>query len=275
MDSMNPNAESATTTLPSDTETKMSEQEQRERQRKEERRKEHIAMLESALKSVRPYNTLGTDMTDDAVYNLHARLIAQCASHLLSRHGKRLILDEYNKDVFKFLMLYFNGSPLALDVFPDANYSLDKNIMLVGEAGVGKTLIMDAMAMYLEKTHNPRAYKTVSHTQMLNYFKLHNNIDLFTFNTSDNDTYEGKPFSLCLNDMGLRTQKFYGNDTEAIIEEFLYARYEIWEQAGMATHITTNLDKNDIERLFNDEHGRLADRFKMFNVIHVGGSSRR
>ena len=50
MDSMNPNAESATTTLPSDTETKMSEQEQRERLRKEERRKEHIAMLESALK---------------------------------------------------------------------------------------------------------------------------------------------------------------------------------------------------------------------------------
>lgn len=261
--------ENTTTTSPSD--------EEKERLQRIEERKtlEHIELVRSALSETRLFCKPSQNFENKDVYGAHSALVMACANEILSRHGKKFILDDYNKQVVRFLMLYFNNSPLALKVFPDKDYSLDKNIMLVGEAGVGKTLIMDVFKLYLDRLHSPMAFHTVSQTQMLNHFKQNNNIDLFTFNTSESKTYEGKPFSLCLNDLGLRTQKFFSNDLERIIEEFLYARYEIWEQQCKATHITTNLDKENFDRLFGDEHGRLLDRLKMFNVIQVGGQSRR
>lgn len=256
---------SATTTSNSDTQKRIEEQ----------RAKENVEMVLNAIKSIKYYNLETQDFSNPDVYKAHSALVLHCANKLLSHHGKKFIVDEHNRDVLKFLMLYFNNSPLALNVFPDAHFSLDKNIMLVGPVGTGKTLIMDVMKMYLSLIHSPLEYKVFSQTQMLNYFKLHNNIDFFTFNTTDSRAFEGKPFHVCLNDIGLKTQKFYSNDTELIIEEFLYARYEIWEQQYKRTHITTNLDSKDIEELFNDGHNRLSDRFKMFNVIPVLGESRR
>ena len=79
-----------------------------------------------------------------------------------------------------------------------------------------------------------RAYTVISQTELLNYYKQHNNIDFYTYNTAEQRAYEGKPFSLCLNDIGLNTQRFYGNDTQQIVDEFLYARNEIWEQKNKA-----------------------------------------
>lgn len=232
-------------------------------------------MMRKAIAEIRAYEYHVPDFSNKEIYNLHSTLLLSCANYLLAKQHKKFVVDENNRDILRFLMLYFNRSPLALQVFPDRGYSLDKNILLVGSVGVGKTLLMDIFALYLSKMNSRSAYKVVSQTQMLNHFKQHNNIDLFTFNTSERCSFDGNPFSLCMNDIGLKTQKFYGNDTEMIIEEFLYARYEIWEQFGKFTHLTTNLDKQEIEELFYDKHGRLADRFKMYNVIPIKGNSRR
>lgn len=238
-------------------------------------RQRQIDSLLQALAETRPYNLRQNQLDDPTIYNLHAKLLVACANSILSRHGKSFVIDDDNKAILRFLLYYFNGSTLALDMFPDADYRLDKNIMLVGSVGAGKTLLMDAFALYLQKTNNQRKFTAISQTQLLNHYKQRNNIDYYTFNTADSRSFEGRPFSLCLNDMGLRTQRFYGTDTEIVIEEFLYARYEIWEQFGKWTHITTNLDKQEISSLFQDAHNRLADRFKMFNVIHLKGNSRR
>ena len=235
----------------------------------------HIELLQKALADVRGYEWHIPDFNDEYIRRSHSVLLQECANQLLAKKQMRFVVDDNNRDILRFLMLYFNSSPLALDVFPERGYSLSKNILLVGEAGVGKTLLMDVFSLYLSKINSRKQYKVVSQTQMLNHYKQNNNIDLFTFNTSARGTFDGNPFSLCLNDIGLKTQKFYGNDTEVIIEEFLYARYEIWEQFGKATHLTTNLTKQEIEELFYDKHGRLADRFKMFNVIPMKGNSRR
>lgn len=243
----------------------------------EEARKaqEHVEMVLRALKETCIYQQESQDFTDKAIYNAHSALIRACGNEILSHHGRQFIIDDYNRKVLRFLMLYFNNSPLALEVFKEKKYALDKNILLVGPVGTGKTLIMEVMRLYLSRIHSPLEYKVFSQTQMLNYFKQHNNIDFFTFNAADSKSFEGKPFHVCLNDIGLKTQKFYGNDMERVIEEFLYARYEIWEQQFKRTHITTNLDAKDIEELFADGHNRLSDRFKMFNVVPLLGESRR
>ncbi len=244
-------------------------------ERKERQVTEHVADIETIIARLQPARKKDIDMSEPRIYNTHSKLVYACANILLAKKNRTFVIDEYNKDVLRFLLYYFNGSPLALHVFPDRPYDLNKNIMLIGKAGTGKTLLMDVFAMYLRETHNHRAYTVISQTELLNYYKQHNNIDFYTYNTAEQRAYEGKPFSLCLNDIGLNTQRFYGNDTQQIVDEFLYARNEIWEQKNKAVHITTNLGKDEFKERFYDSHNRLADRFKMFNVIPLDGESRR
>ncbi len=215
------------------------------------------------------------DLSNETIYNLHMDMFLTCANNMLASQGRTFIVDEKNADIIKFLLYYFNNCQLALSVFPNRKYDLNKNILLIGDIGVGKTLIMDAFSLYLKETGNPRYFQCTSQTQLLNSYKLQNNIDKFIYNENETRSFSGNPYNLCLNDIGLQTQKFYGQDVKQVIDEFLYARYEIWATKGKFIHLTTNLDKQDIESLFNDEYGRLKDRFKMYNVVPIIGTSKR
>lgn len=234
--------------------------------------KQHFIQISQKLnKPAYRYDDLG----NSEIYNLHSNLLLQCANSVLVSQGRKFQVDDANKKVLRFLIYYFNNCPLALKVFENTNYSLDKNILLVGNVGTGKTLIMDAFALYLKETKNPNAFYNISQTQILNSYKLNNNLDKFIYNERDTRDFEGKPTNLCINDIGLPTSKFYGQDTKSILDELLYARYEIWTTNAKKTHLTTNLDKKDIQQLFQDDYGRLQDRFKMYNVIPMVGDSRR
>lgn len=235
----------------------------------------HLEKIQNLIEELYIPKRKEVDLSDPAVYRKHSQLLVACGNYLLSHKQERFVVDGNNQEVLRFLLYYFNGSPLALNVFPDRKYSLNRNILLIGKTGVGKTLLMDTFRLYLQKTNNPRAYYVTSQTELLNYYKQHNHIDLYTYNTNEQQRFEGSPLPLCLNDIGLGTQRFFGNDTQQIVEEFLYARNEIWEQRGKATHITSNLDKEEFNTFFSDKHNRLTDRLKMFNVIPLGGESRR
>lgn len=184
-------------------------------------------------------------------------------------------MDDNNRDILRFLLYYFNGCPKAEEVFPDKGYKCSNNILLCGKVGVGKTLMMQMFARYLELTNNPRAFKNLSVTQMINYYKLNNHIDRYTFNEDGSNKFEGNPFNICLNDIGLQTHQYFGTDTKVMICEFLYARNDIWQQQGKFAHITTNLTPKELKAYFEDGFGRLADRFRTYNVIHLKGESRR
>lgn len=184
-------------------------------------------------------------------------------------------VDEYNRDVLKFLMYYFNGCKLAESVFPNENYKIHKNLLLIGEPGTGKTMIMQIFSDYLRATKNENAFQNISATQLMNYYKVNGHIDKYTFNeTADPRASEGSPFNVCLNDLGLMTenQKSYGTALTQVTDEFLFARYEIYQQFGKRYHITSNLSVKDLKERFE---GRLVDRFKSFNVIELRGGSRR
>lgn len=188
---------------------------------------------------------------------------------------RQYMVDDDNRDVLKFLLYYFNGCRKAEEIFPDKGYTCHKNLLLCGEVGVGKTLMMQAFAKYLELTGNPRAFKNLSVTQMINYYKLHNHIDRYTFNEDGSKKFEGDPFNICLNDIGLQTHQYFGTDTKVMVCEFLYARNDIWAQQGKFAHITTNLTPKELRAYFDDGYGRIVDRFKSYNIIHLTGKSRR
>jgi predicted ATP-dependent protease len=214
-------------------------------------------------------------MEDREQYNTHAIMVKSIGDNLMLREFSDFEVDEHNAKVLRFLTYYFNDCKLAEQVFPDEDYKIHKNILLVGAPGTGKTMIMQVFAEYLRRIGSKNAFWNLSTTQMMNYYKIHGHIDRYTYNEEGGSCkFDGNPFNVCLNDVGLVTekQKNYGTDLSLIIDEFLFARYEIFQNAYKKYHITSNLSIKDFKTRFED---RLVDRFKSFNVIALNGKSRR
>jgi hypothetical protein len=219
------------------------------------------------------------DLTDPAVYEMHANLFLYIANEIvIAPQHREFIIDDDNKMVIRFLLYYFNNCKEAENVFPGRGYKLHKNIMLQGGPGVGKTMIMQCFSEYLRRINSPRFFHNLSVTQMVNYYTIHNNFDRYTFFEEESKGFMPKPENVCLNDVGLNDDKvFYGMNTSVLTDEFLLARNDIWAGWDKFAHITTNLDEKALTARFTkgDQYGRLVDRFKTFNVIPLGGKSRR
>lgn len=214
------------------------------------------------------------DLSIAEVYESHAQFVKRIGDNYMSREFRGFDIDDNNKKLLRFLLFYFNNCKLAEDVFEGEDYRIHKNIMLIGEPGTGKTIIMQIFSDYLKLTRNPNFYHNLSVTQMMNYYKINGHIDRFTYNENGKNSLEGNPFHVCLNDIGLETekQKSFGTILESVIDEFLFARYEIYQQFFIKYHMTSNLTVSEFKKRFGD---RLVDRFKGFNVIAMTGESRR
>ncbi len=211
-------------------------------------------------------------LIDDQTRIYHENIIIDIAERLCKNEHREFIQTPDNLKVIRYLMYYFNGDKRAFNYFP--NTSLCKGIILVGKPGCGKTLIMQVYSEYLKATNNPHAFKTVSTTQMANHYKLHSNIDAYTYNEKGAGNFDGNPLNICMNDVGIISkQKFFGTDVDDLMEEFLFARYEIYQNKSKRTHLTSNLDTAEFKKKYE---ARLVDRFKSYNVIPLlGGSFRK
>lgn len=215
------------------------------------------------------------DLTDYDEFDKHCLMIEQLGDAYMKREFREFVVDDYNKKVIQFLVYYFNDCPLAEKVFPEEEFKVHKNLMILGNAGTGKTLLMQIFSDYLKLTDNPNKFYNLSVTQMMNYYKMNGHIDRYTYNESaGKGSMEGQPFNICLNDIGLETenQKSYGTTLDSVIDEFLYARYEIYQSHFKKYHITSNLTPEEFSKRFGY---RLVDRFKSFNIIKLLGGSRR
>lgn len=222
------------------------------------------------------------DMTDPETYEAHVRFVLYIANEIvLAPQRRQFVIDDDNRDVFRFLLYYFNDCPLAEEVWPDRGYKIHKNICLQGGVGVGKTLMMQVFSEYLRRTMNPRYFRNVSVTEMINYYSKYNDIDSFLYNIGNSRTFQGQPVNLCLNDIGVENRPFYGIDTLTVTNDFLHARNEIWsngsEYERRFAHLTTNLTIAQLKEKFGqkDAYGRIIDRFKTYNIIPLSGPSRR
>ena len=232
--------------------------------------------IQRTCEKMRKEQLQSQNLANKDVFNAHANALLWVANNVVLAHQRRkFVVDDNNRDVLRFLLYYFNGCPLAEDVFPGRGYKLHKHIMLQGAVGTGKTLLMQVFSEYLHITENPRFFHNLSVTQMVNYYTLHNNLDRYTFNEEENKGFKCEPVNICLNDIGVQSTKFYGTDTETLTNEFLHARNEIWTQYHKMAHLTTNLTNEQLKQKYRDGFGRLLDRFKTYNIIPLTGDSRR
>lgn len=232
--------------------------------------------IERTCEKMRKGQLQSQNLANRDVFNAHANALLWVANNVVLAHQRRkFVVDDNNRDVLRFLLYYFNGCPLAEDVFPGRGYKLHKHIMLQGAVGTGKTLLMQVFSEYLNITGNPRFFYNLSVTQMVNYYTLHNNLDRYTFYEEENRGFKCEPVNICLNDIGVQSTKFYGIDTDTLTAEFLHARNEIWTQYHKMAHLTTNLTNEQLKQKYRDGFGRLLDRFKTYNIIPLTGDSRR
>lgn len=232
------------------------------------------------MKKMRSVESQFADLTNPDVYNAHCELLIFIANNVcLAPQHRKFEIDDNNRDVLRFLLYYFNNCQLAEKVFPNKHYKLHNNLLIMGNVGTGKTMLMQIFSEYLRATKNPNFFENVSVTQMTNYFTMHNNIDRYTYNEENSTGFSPQPVNICLNDIGVENRPFYGIDTHTIVEDFLHARNEIWTQTAVDgrkfAHLTTNLNLPKLKETFTDDFGRLVDRFKTYNIIVLKGESRR
>lgn len=232
--------------------------------------------FQHALRDMRNAQEHNPDLTNEDEYSKHANLVVWIANNIVLQHQHRtFVIDNDNRSVIRFLLYYFNNCPLAEEVFPGRGYKLHKHLLLMGEVGTGKTLLMQIFSEYLRYVRGDRFFYNLSVTQMVNYYTLHNNLDRFTFNEEENKGFKSTPVNICLNDIGVQTTTFFGMDTTKLTDEFLHARNDIWVQNHKFAHLTTNLSVEQLKEVYKDGFGRLIDRFKTYNIIPLTGSSRR
>lgn len=232
-------------------------------------------------RDVRRAHSQFPDLTNPEIFRMHWRLLWYIADEIvLAPQRRAFVVDENNRNLIVFLLYYFNNCPLAESVFPDKRYKLAKPLLIRGDKGVGKTLLMQLFSEYLRRTKNPNAFFNVSVTEMVNYYTINNNLNRYTYNdragTKEDNTFDGcRPSNICLNDVGLQSQTFFGQNPKQLVCDFLHARYEIWTQYAIRGHLTTNLTVQQLAKEFADAYGRTVDRFKSYNIIELKGASRR
>lgn len=185
--------------------------------------------------------------------------------------GQPLDVDDENRDVISFLLLYFVGSPLIekyAEVFQikrgPQNLSLDKGILLIGCPGSGKTSLFQALSYNYEKP-----YSVVSCLDIASKFAKggYESVDQY-MKINKNPTvrpYGHHELGWMFDDIGYEKKTKYYGDESLIMEEVLFSHSNDPDSRGKI-NLSSNLSLPEIEERYGT---RVASRMKqMFNVIY-------
>lgn len=174
----------------------------------------------------------------------------------LNAYGKHKLGESFNlknEDAFIIykLIIYAirdkeNCDKLGID--------LNKGILLIGPIGCGKTSLMTLLKhfMYLEMNYLIKSTRDIS---------AEYNIDGYSTILK----YGKSTKIYCLDDLGVEQNvKHFGNECNTIAEILLH-RYELLLSQNIVTHATTNLNANELEKIYGN---RVRSRLRsMFNLI--------
>ena len=172
-------------------------------------------------------------------------------------------VDATNQPVLEAVLAYFIRDDLRcqkLDINPQ------KGLFLLGPVGCGKTTVMQLFAH--------RRFRLIATRDVARRFLCQDSSVIDRYGASSYRTKHlgygpqlqyDQPLTYCFDDLGIEpTTKHYGNGCN-VMAEILLDRYDQFVRHGMITHLTTNLNAEDLERLYGD---RVRSRLReMCNLI--------
>ncbi|UNY98337.1 ATPase [Zhouia spongiae] len=182
--------------------------------------------------------------------------------HYLHAKGQLLFgpgfkIYEDDKEIIYKLVNYFireeaNCKKLHLD--------MNKGLLLTGPVGCGKTSLMKLLRHIVP---HQKSYELIPCRNIA-----------FEFNHLGYKVIQdyGNQGFYCFDDLGVEPQgRYYGQDCN-VMGEILISRYELFEKHGIRTHITTNLNADELEERYGN---RVRSRMRrMFNLVSFHATSK-
>lgn len=171
---------------------------------------------------------------------------------VLSEHPE--FNPDLQKNQFEFLLDYFTGY-------------LEKGLILFGGVGCGKTTMMKLF------TANPKAsYGVKACREISSSFTKHGYESIAPFygkQRSYKNYFNHSEYGICFDDMGEeKNKKYFGNEVN-VMEDILETRYNnknLWA----LTHITTNLDSQQIEEIYGSRvRSRMREMFELVSFKDI------
>lgn len=166
------------------------------------------------------------------------------------------------KPILNNLCLYFLGI--------QGGYSLDKGLYIKGDFGVGKSTLMKIFQKWLAVCwpFNGNGFTITSIEEVIEWYKKDGNLERFTFNREQDKFTD--IHHILINEFGKDVKdKIYGTEAMQIINHFMMIRYDIFQNSGKVTHITSNMLPFSEEKALNDRY------VEMFTVVQIEGKSYR
>ncbi|MBI9064803.1 MAG: cell division protein ZapE [Marinilabiliaceae bacterium] len=139
-----------------------------------------------------------------------------------------------------------------------------KGLILCGPIGCGKTSLMKLMQLLLPiQQHYPiKACRDISFEFQKDGFDVIHRYSKRSFAITPGSKI---PKTVCFDDLGAEQNlKHFGSECN-VIAEILLSRYDLFISDNLITHITTNLDAADIEKMYGQ---RVRSRLReMVNLI--------
>lgn len=173
-------------------------------------------------------------------------------------------IDIYNRQVVSDLFNY--------TIRKEGNLDIKKGIWLEGPNGTGKSTLLRICAEF-QKQIIGKGFLLLNCSHIATqYANGEETLDKYTY---AHFSIPNRPVTMAFDELGREPIPVYRYNTSLNIMQFiLQIRYNLWQQQNIIqTHITTNFDADDIERLYGDF---IRDRRKeFFNIISLEGPSRR
>lgn len=167
------------------------------------------------------------------------------------KYGKHFKIRNSDREIIYKLLVYAIRDEENCKLH---NIDPYKGILLLGPVGCGKTSLMTLIKPFFPKDHQHiiKPSREVS----------------FEFIAEGYPTilkYGKSPKIYCFDDLGVeKSLKHFGNDCNSMAE-ILLSRYDNFIYSGIPTHVTTNLNSDELEKLYGN---RVRSRLReMFNLI--------
>ena len=222
--------------------------------------------LEELMPRHKPIQTLDGKTSTFSRYSLNE--LKWYFHNYVKKYHEGYEVDDENKEVITALLLYFSQNP-AFESLPQIKApSLKKGILLAGNVGSGKSLLLRILKdMGLPSpSFQVKSCREVANAFLSDGF---NGIRVYGSDSVQIRFEKHVKRHVLFDDLGAESSVVHYGNKLNVIQEILLERYNHFVRFGLMTHLTTNLNRAELEQTYG--HRVMSRMHEMFNFLTLGG----